>query len=381
MNVKLLVAVLASLALASVASGQSSYSVSLSASCHVLYTELDALVSDESRAYSLRLPGRSGTYSRLQSEIQNLQLVPVPHANQDLSELPLTEVEGLRQETRRVTRTESAPNYLGALGGITLGGLVIYSAYVSDSEDGDMEMYTLGALLLAGGVLSLTNTKTVSQNVRDEAAISYNRVLRARVASENAEIVKENRERRAKANERAEAMEENARITAERGRLRDELDRYEDQSRDLYHATVDSLSQEGNRRCIDALVADGVLIQLDGVAANVYILARPINRDGDLLPNATALPDLRFAVSNLEVREPLGLLARIEGQLATQLMEVSVAPIPAEGHDAAYVVRVPVALSVEPVEPDKIHVEGELVAEQDGKVLTARFASDAGLID
>ena len=290
LNTLWLVLALALLPTAASAQGLSAVST---ASCDVLYAELDALL-DAQGVYSMRLVQRSSEYRSITQSLEALRPVPVPYAGEDLSNVPLEQATGLRPTTRTVTRTEAAPSYATAIGAFALGGLLIYSGAVamqedstfgSDSEGGGTENLILGGLLVAGGFAALANTRTVREQVPDQAAIQYNRSLRARVAEANERIRDENEERARKREERTQANAANAEVEAERARLEAERAAYEATSRRLYEDTIARLSEQGNRRCVSELEANGAIVTFEGRLATVYLFTRPLNRDGGVLPD------------------------------------------------------------------------------------------------
>lgn len=362
------------------------------ATCPALYAELDSLL-DASGAFSLRLVQRSREYRSIIESIEALEPVPVPYEGENLRDRPLEEATGLRSTTRTVRRTEAAPNYTTGIGAMALGGLLVYSGVMSmdadssssssSSEDGDVGTanLVLGGLLIAGGVAALANTRTVTEQVPDQEAIRYNRRVRERVAAANRRIREENEALSAKREERSEAADANRRVNAERLRLEAERDAYEASSRDLYEATVERLAEAGTRRCVSELEATGALLTIEGRLATVYLVTRPLNRDGELLPDASSIDGLSFSVRELRLRDPLGVLASLDGERPVPLLRVSALPFAVPGPDATYVTRVPLRLENDPVDDDELSVDGRLSARQDGQLFEASFSLGATIIE
>lgn len=364
-------------------------SAASTASCDVLYAELEAL-REASGTYSLRLVHRADAYRSIVASLEELRRVPVPHEGEELGRLPVAQVSGLRSTTRTVTRTEPAPDYITGIGALSLGGLLLYRGAMMMQEDdrpssdeaaGGVELVTLGGLLAVGGIFAFTNTRTVRDQVPDQDAIRYNRQVRERVEATNRRIRTENAERERKREEREEATATNDEIDAERARLQAERDRYEQASQDQYVATVARLAAAGNRRCVSALEATGALVKLEDRFAQVYIVTRPLNRERGLLPDATEINSLGFSVRTLRLRDPLGALGSLEAPRRVELSPLSELPAGMGQALDGYLTRVPLALDAEPVDPDAITAEGELVAEQDGRTFSAPFATNVTLID
>lgn len=388
MSVPKFFALLALLMLSTAVSAQG-LSAASTANCDVLYAELDALM-EANGTYSLRLVHRADEYRSIVANLEELRQVPVPYAGEELDRLPVEDVSGLRSTTRTVTRTEPAPNYITGIGALGLGGLLLYSgAMMMQDEDrssndegaGGVELVTLGGLLVVSGIYAFANTRTVRDEVPNEDAIRHNRQVRQRVEAANRRIRTENAERERKREERDEAIETNDQIDAERARLRAERDRYEQASLDQYEATMARLTDAGNRRCISSLEATGALVKLEDRFAEVYIVTRPLSRERGLLPEATEIDSLGFSVRTLRLREPLGALGSLDAPRRVELSPLTELPAGMGQELDGYLTRVPLALDAEPVDPDSMTAEGELVAEQDGRTFSAPFATNVTLIE
>lgn len=368
------------LIVAPVAYGQAPFSISATASCTVLYAELDALLG-ASGAYSLRVESRAGEYRELRDELAGRQPQAVPYVDEDLSQLPLVEVTGLRPTTRTVTRREPAPMVLEGVLGLGLGALLIYSGIEAGDSDDAALSYVLGALLLAGSVMMFTNERTVREDVIDQEAVRSNARIRSEAEAQNRDIRAENTERRQKRAERERIAAENEEIARERSRLDALLTRYERESQAMYESTVVALAGEGSTRCLDALVTAGALLQLDEPNANLYLVMRPLNRDGAVLPDANTLSGLDFTVTRALLSEPLGTLGRIEEPIRATLFRPEGMPAMRDAVGDGYLLRVPMRLSTEVVERDRIVAETEVVAEQDGRTVTERSRRHVQVID
>lgn len=367
------------LTVAPVAYGGTPFSVATTASCSVLYAELDALL-EASGAYSLRFESRADEYLELRDALADLRLQTVPHAGEELSPLPLVQATGLRPTTRTVSRTEAAPLVLQGVLGLALGGLLIYSAIDTDNSDDAATGYVLGGLLVVAGVLALTNERTVREEVTDQAAVQANARIRNEVEEENRAIRAENTARRQKLAERESVESENEAIERERARLSTLLSNYEQESQAIYESTVVALAGEGSARCIDALVTSGALLQLREPFANLYLVTRPLNREGAVLADATSVSSLTFTVTHAVLSDPLGTLGRIDAPTRATLLPADRLGVRDRVGDG-YLLRVPIRLTEEVAEPDRIVAEAEVVAEQDGRTFTDRSRLEVHVID
>lgn len=366
---------------APVAFGQTPFSVSTTASCAVLYAELDALL-EASGAYSLRFESRADEYRELRDELAGLRTRAVPHAGEDLSPLPLAQVTGLRPTTRTVTRREPAPLYLQGISSLTLGAMLLYAATdIGDSDDA-LLAYALGGLFVVGGVLAFTNERTVREEVTDQAAVQQNARIRNEVETQNRSIRAQNSERQQKLAERERIEAENEEIAQARAGLSALLAQYERESQAIYESTVLALAGESSGRCIDALITSGALLQLREHHANLYLVARPLNRDGVVLANAAAASGLEFTVTHAVLSDPLGTLARIDEPTQATLLPPDRLPNVRDAVGDGYLLRVPMRISAEQVvEPERIVAETEVVAEQDGRTFTDRSRWAVEVID
>lgn len=361
-----------------VAKGQSVFTVSPATACTALYAQLDSLLAS-SGPYSVRLDSRRDDYVRIETSLAGLQEQSVPHINVDFTPLPRVEATGLQPTTRSVRRTESDPRVAEGLASLGLGGLLLYSAFASDDSDTATYGALLGLLFVSGGVSFLTNTRTVIDEVPDNDAIQANSAIRSRVAEENRRIDAINADRQRMRIEHDRAVAANEGVAAARARLTEEIGSYEEESSATYVALVNSLTEEGSRRCIDNLIVRGVALRLSGLRGDVYIVMQPVNRSGQLITDRSTLETLRVNVTKAVIREPLIELARLPAPVEVPLQELG-SELSRLWAGDGYVAAVALELEYEPVEANRISAEVVVQIAQDDRAFAASWTDSVRLL-